>query len=348
MNSIFNFLYPQNNDQLSLMTKQELEELKHLLNNYLIDMRSTLGFDRKITMGLELEFAFNPPNIDIFKRSIDLEREIKEKCPDLFNCLKQEASFNYGREINTNVLTDSGFVWEYFYKMCNIVSKVANINDRCGSHIHIGTQALGNNPEHWLNFLKLWSTYENIIFRFSYGEHLIHRPIIDDYAKPEAQEFFDTYEKISSENPSVENILSHMSDSKCQAINFKNVRVGNYENMFYKNTIEFRTPNGTLNPIIWQNNINFFVRLLEYSKSPNFDNDLLNARLQTSKLLFNNLYMYSQIYFKVALELCDLIFTTNLDKINFLKQYLKDFKIASNSSDYSNTRKLTKYNRKIA
>ena len=36
-------------------------------------------------------------------------------------------------------------------------------------------------------------------------------------------------------------------------------------------TIEFRSSNGTLNEIIWQNNVNFFTKMLLSCASDNFD-----------------------------------------------------------------------------
>ena len=51
-------------------------------------------------------------------------------------------------------------------------------------------------------------------------------------------------------------------------------------------------------------------------------------------------YDYSELYLKDALELADLIFKTNQDKIDFLKQYVKSI----NDTNYSYDRvfRLTK------
>ena len=53
-----------------------------------------------------------------------------------------------------------------------------------------------------------------------------------------------------------------------------------------------------------------------------------------------NDYDYSELYLKDALELVDLIFKTNQDKIDFLKQYVKSI----NDTNYSYDRaiRLTK------
>ena len=56
--------------------------------------------------------------------------------------------------------------------------------DNTSAHVHIGMQILGNNPKYWRNFAKLWMTYENIIFRFMYGEYVSPRNEIEKYSKP--------------------------------------------------------------------------------------------------------------------------------------------------------------------
>ena len=52
-------------------------------------------------------------------------------------------------------------------------------------------------------------------------------------------------------------------------------------------------------------------------------------------------YQMVEIYIDQALELIDLIFTNNLDKINFLRQYLKSFEMC-NSNNYKKSKKFTK------
>jgi len=108
-----------------------------------------------------------------------------------------------------------------------------------------------------------------------------------------------------------------------------------------KNTLEFRSPNGTIDPVIWQNNLNMLVNLLLYCKSNDFNNDVIDKRHDKYKEKYNSLYWYNEIYIDQALELCDLIFTNNLDKINFLRQYLKSFEIC-NKGKYIKSKRFTK------
>jgi hypothetical protein len=110
-----------------------------------------------------------------------------------------------------------------------------------------------------------------------------------------------------------------------QSINFCNII--NYKSFQEYNTIEFRLANGTLNPIIWQNLINFYLAFITYAKRNNYDNDTIAKR--SSKRNYNSkLDTYNKLYYDEAIELCDLIFSKNIDKIYFLRQYIKDSQVS--------------------
>ena len=96
-----------------------------------------------------------------------------------------------------------------------------------------------------------------------------------------------------------------------------------------KNTIEKRTGNGTTNHIIIQNDINFTTKLMNYCNNELFDEDLIKRRVQINKKTLSKLRSYNDIDIIGSLELADLIFNNNLDKIYFLKQYFKDMKKTS-------------------
>jgi hypothetical protein len=89
------------------------------------------------------------------------------------------------------------------------------------------------------------------------------------------------------------------------------------------NTVEVRCPNGTLENAIWQNNINFFVKLLAYVNSDKFDEDLINKKFEKLKNAFT-IYDYYLLDIPTAVELSDMLFDNNLDKLNFMSQYWKD------------------------
>lgn len=110
---------------------------------------------------------------------------------------------------------------------------------------------------------------------------------------------------------------------KSQAVNFNNIE--KFNNYSLDNTIEFRCPNGSLDPVIWQNNVNLFVNILKYSKSPKYDDDVITKRHEFNQDKYSSLRDYKEIYLEQALELCDMVFNNNFDKVYFLRQYLKSF-----------------------
>lgn len=84
----------------------------------------------------------------------------------------------------------------------------------------------------------------------------------------------------------------------------------------------------------------FFVHFLKYCKSKSFDDDLVEKRHRLNK--FQNLKWYDEIYLEQALELCDMIFTNNFDKVYFLRQYLKSFQVYKKDAVYPQKHILTK------
>jgi hypothetical protein len=66
--------------------------------------------------------------------------------------------------------------------------------------------------------------------------------------------------------------------------------------------------------------------MLKYARSKNFDQDIVTKRLLKLKDEDLTINLYNEIYLEHALELCDILFTNNYDKIYFLRRYLKEFK----------------------
>ena len=109
--------------------------------------------------------------------------------------------------------------------------------------------------------------------------------------------------------------------------------------IFNKNTVEFRSPNATIEEIVWQNNINAFTKLMLAATKGLIDEECLDYKISN----FTNYdFMYKEICLKSVLEFVDLIFDNNLDKIYFLKQYFKDFKDISQFNSLKRTRKFNR------
>lgn len=207
------------------------------------------------------------------------------------------------------------------------MKKNARIDYHSSSHVHVGTQILGDKAN-WRNFLLLWATYENIIYRFTAGEYINSRAGVETYAHPVSINFMYLYNEFNWNDTftltRLRKALGYRGNNfdRYQAVNFSHAV--NRFSEYNANTIEFRTPNGTLEPIILQNNLNFIIALLNYCKSSNFDEDTIIKR-QSKVPHSTNVYLYQNIYLEQAIELSDLIFKKNIDKVYFLRQYLKSF-----------------------
>lgn len=311
------------NDMFSKFKGYDLQDLIILIDDYLLELRDNLGFSKDTTFGIEIEFE----NAKV----LEIREDLEDSFPDGLWTTSRDTSLTRGGEITSPILIDNKKTWDDIDKVCSIVSSLAEIGKNSGGHIHIGTQTLGGELESWQNFLYLWSIYENIIFRFFYGSFLNARPNISRYAKPMAKEFL-IFSKKNNEN--LYDIIRFLSRDRYHAVNFDNVIINNYDYFCDNNTIEFRCPNSTLDPVIWQNNVNLAINLLLYSKNSSFNKDIIDKRHKIDGEKYSSLKLYDEIYLEQALELCDMLFDNNVDKVYFLKQYLKSFKVSKNN-DYN-------------
>lgn len=328
-NDIFGLLKPNDNYLLAEMTNSDKVYIMMLLKRYYLELRKKLNIDDKVTFGTEIEFEESYRDL--------IELAIYCEFSQSGWIVKDDGSLLNGGEVVSPILRNTEQSWIDLSRICNIVSNNAKVLENTSAHIHIGMQILGNNTKYWINFAKLWSAYENIIFRFLYGEYLSHRPEIEKYAKPISKELIKKEAQLKRKEDELSYYLFKAldpDDDRRKSINFTNIsatKIYDYDRVVNKNTIEFRSPNGTFNPIIWQNNINLLVHLLEYAKSSNFNEELINKRIDyiKGKEIPSNLYKYSQINIEQAIELADLIFNNNLDKIYFLRQYIKSGEVST-------------------
>lgn len=319
------------------MSGVDLQDLLILIDNYYIELRDRLGIDRYITFGMELECE-STINTSIYKK---LSKNGLIGGANNWK-ISNDFSLNDDLEIKSPVLSDTEVAQRNLDKVCSILESSAKIGKKSGGHIHVGAHLLGNNKESWLNFIKIWSVYENIIFRFCYGGFLTARPYIVEYAEPMSKVFWTDYEKYKECDFGLPQMILDFQQTKYQAVNFNNVLARNCNKFYSYNTIEFRCPNGSLNPVIWQNNLNLFVKLLKYSKDSSFNDDIVSKRHNLNLNKFSELKFYDNIYLEQALELCDMIFTNNYDKVYFLRQYLKSFDICKSPTNYQKSKTFTK------
>lgn len=317
---------------LSSLSDTSKERLIHELKDFYIPYRDSLDLPSYVTFGCEIEFKMLGYD-DLYKLNF-----VDENNAATYFLKEQGYDYNYEVEDEVNdhielispVLTDSKDTWD---ELENILEFIKN-NDgnvickngiyelpSCGSHIHVGKNMFNDNSTAWLNFFKLWYLYEDIIFKFTNGEYYKLRPS----AKNKACKINNICMKILNDYSFFNQIdISYLINNKINCINFNQANITRriinpFENN-KANTIEFRNPNGSLNKVIWQNNVNFFTKILCSISSTNFDVEKLNY-------LFLNRSEISEF------SLCDLVFNEDFDKYCFLRQYYKDFG-DSNKKEY--------------
>ena len=330
---IFKLLDPYGNIKFSNLKGLDLQQILYLIDEFYLVYRKKLGIDKKITFGFEVEVEkANGSKIEDEMDNLDINNNW---------IVTDDASLDHGVEINSPVLTDKKRTWEELKLVCDILNKYSEVGKTTGSHIHIGSQILGDKKKNWLNLLKMWSVYENIIYRFLYGEYLTGRPKILTYAIPSSTKFKILYKEFKDEKLDMKSIIHRLNTNvdRYSAVGFQNVDKKHLCEYKKYNTIEFRVANGTINPIIWQNNLNMIINMLLYLKSSKYDLDTIEKRGLDTK---SEYLLYDEIYLDQALEFCDLIFENNYDKVYFLKEYLKGFEYQNYKREYSKAKELTK------
>lgn len=317
-----------------IKTDYTKEELKEILREYITNYKDTLNLPSNLTFGIEIEEA--GINTMTLQKILNGKWKIS---PEL--SIKKVT----GGEASSPIFIDSPKTWQEIFDVCNILKEnKAYITEEIAGHIHFGNKNLiDNDPIKLLNIMKMWSAYENVIYRFSKGEFSTLRDVAYDYASPIARDV----KKISLmpfiEKQNIRNMMGLFFTRRFRGLNIYNMysyyKLTNgikFNNEIkaseIKDTIEVRCPNGTLDPKLWQNNINFFSKLLLYAVSDEFDSEKIDYILNS--LEFQELILldkkidlsylsYMNIDMDLAIDLADTIFKDETEKFDFLKQYTK-------------------------
>ncbi len=295
------------------LNRKELETLLNYLETYKLTYKSKLDIPKNTSYGLEVEFSKTPLNEVMTKLSdhpIFKDYDVKE---DLSVSRISDIDFTttLGGEVSTPIYHNTFQNWQDLQKLLKILKEMqALITDKCSSHIHIGSQIFANETKYAIRFIKLWVIFEPIILKYSInGSHA--RRNIFYYAQP----ISGLYSLKDLNNSDFDRYRL----SKYKAVSYFQFSNTKAEQSY--NTIEIRTPNGTLDPTIIQNNINFFVSLMNFTKSPLYNEKQIDALYEQLNDPKRDLF---EPHLHHALILSDLIFSKLEYKLNFLKIYLKD------------------------
>ena len=287
-----------------------------------LKIQDKLHIPNNVTFGVEIEFE------NASFKNIEQKMDRSKLGGLLSNgwILKQDGSlFKYkdtigmGGELTSPILHNTVEDYKEIKEACRIIQECHGLaTENCGGHIHIGSKIFGYNKTYYIRLMKLWLVYENEIVRFSMGENEVLRPLIDKYAKTNAY-IFSHIDSLKDEK--LCDIFENLGSDKDLALSLRNLRkYAEYH------TLEVRCPAGTINPDIWENNINFFVNFLLACKDDSKDWDKID-RLYEETIKEKKLFHILDYNFEKAVELSDFIFDKTIDKFNFLVQYKKDSKV---------------------
>ena len=197
--------------------------------------------------------------------------------------------FQRGGEIISPILYSEEELKKSISKVLDIVSITGGYdrnksNSGASLHFHFGIEVLENNKKYYIRLIKLLKAYEGEIFNHSRAENDDLRKIICTFSRPYPQQKFnDIIQYLKDNNPKYNNIPACLSSKKYM------FRLG-------KNSFEFRTCN---NPLVDNDSIkkeslfnyeksyqqfltyfNMWKRLLEYIKSPEYDDDRIDYYCQ--------------------------------------------------------------------
>lgn len=301
--------------------------------------RNNLETNKDITFGIEIEFDKARKSIieDLLNKAYN-----KQVLSNIWKLENDETIYDgialyspLGGEAISDILKDNNKSWDDIKYVCEMIKSFGGIaTTKCGAHVHIGANILNNNMKYYERLIKLWIIYENIISRFCYGEETEPRKTLpvfasspykyikqlyNEYYDPKGEKLNLTYEEFIKNNKYSLGLKNLSLSLKGLDNNYLKEK---YQNKDWKNnkTIEFRGGNGTLNHIIWQNYINLYIKLLMCCLDDNKDWELINKKFHQS-LKNQELEIFD---YEKAIEFCNFIFNNDLDKYNFMIQYIKD------------------------
>lgn len=259
-----------------------------------------------------------PYGIEIELESVSYdegEKVIRHKIPDTFKIKTDNSLNNGGIEIVSNVLDNTKDNIIMFKKLSKTLKYLGATYENASFQINL--DAYDFSEDDILNTLKMYSVYENIIYRFSMGLDNKIRDSVGEYAIPIGEHF---YYKYHTNAIKYSRYLRYINN-KSFGISLKTLTHDKKDSI---KVIEFRTPNGTSEYKLWINYITFFSSFLKIIKSNKFDEEKINYKFE--KLNFSKSSDLFKIDEELANELADMIFVDEIDKDNFKNQYFTEDK----------------------
>lgn len=161
--------------------------------------------------------------------------------------------------------------------------------------------------------LKMFSIYQNVIYRFSMGTDDKIRNTAFDYAVPMGGLFRDKYNMTAKKESSYERFINNKSFS----MSLKTLSRNRTDPI---KVVEFRTPNGTSDFYLWMNYLVFFSSFLNFVINQKYDKEYVDYTFDRVKFA-NSVEELVSIDEKRATQLAELIYTSEPEKTCFYNQY---------------------------
>lgn len=307
------------------------KELLYLKGEY----QKVIKLNKEISFGIEIEFAGIELDkmlkyVDKYINKIDSNSAFEYRIWNVINELTVEKRVYdkiLGGEIVSPILHNDEASWKSIKKITSLFNlQNFYLSEDCSLHVHFGEKNFSNfrnnsspllcTPQFIFNLFKIWMVFEDIIYRTCYGSKLQERPKIMKYAPPTGYKIYKNLNSLYNEEQIIKFVENYRIE-KDYGLNLKNLKY------FSKKTIEIRCPNAMETIFLIQNTIRFLARLLEYCDSDEFDSEKIEYYIKKYKPM--NIEDFRKENFYKAEDLANMIYDDELDKMYFLKQYLKCF-----------------------
>ena len=332
--------YINSKDKLTNLNSLEIKELILELKNYKIKYLEKLNSVPKyFKFGVEIEFSnsnlesiYNKlteegldcyfinnygahvDNLNNKKWEVKIDTTTTEHVPP-----RQYVNL-FGGEVASRILTNNKTSFEELNTVCEVIkNNFGTAGDDCGLHFHVDAKVFKDNTDNYLNFLKYFRLYEQIFYRVGFGEYNYPRSQIDKYSHTIGNDikYIIDYSKFTKSLSLFKDVLPHNHNAALDFINLYN--------KYNKRTVEARYSNGSVDPAIIQTGLNLFLSSVKYSISSKFDVEKCEHIF--SQEGFNNCTYaidYNYVDINKSFDMFDDLFKTNEEKINTLKQYIKN------------------------
>ena len=296
-----------------------------------MEYKDTIGLSKDYKFGIELEFT----NINIaylstlFENKFPIKLKLCHKMDnfdfDNYWCLDQENSVTkiekhdeydryMGGELSSRIFTDNHHDWKEIYDVCNFLKEYdCKTDETCAMHIHVSNDKFAKNLRFYEGLYKMIALFEDDFKLFYMGDKYIERPKSKEYAIPLKEELLKKIDKIDFND--FESIYDNLFAPQWYDFSTRDGVYVDYD----VNEIEVRYPNGTIDPKIVQNNVNFTLKLFDSLLNNNIDIDYLDYLIK-KKQEGRDIRNIHPRYFK---DIVDVISNDYNDKRDFKEQYQK-------------------------